>query len=173
MVPFDWRVLDRLGSIWRTYIDKGVRLSPEEHSLTVIVPATAAGATSPEQTLAFPMEGQFVWWGSAAVVIASDAGTIIIQTDNTTFELQPQLPTLLIRNGQNGRLYARHRKALATDDPSGFAPIASIAGTGSRPYILPFPVFFNPADFLVFQLFNGFAIPISLQFTLLGWKLTV
>lgn len=172
MVPFDWSVLDRLGSIWRTYVARGTRIAPEEHSVTLLVPTTASGAFSALQTMTFPMEGQFVWYGTEAVTVTA-AGAVVIQNDGTIYDLQPQAQMIRFRTGQNKKTFARHRITATATQFEGFAPVASICGTGQRPFILPFPVFFNPSDYLEIAFFNGGAVSVGLQLTLLGWKLTV
>lgn len=171
MVPFDWRILDRLGSIWRTYASKGVRLAPEEHSLTAIVPQTAAGAVSPLQTITMPMEGQFVWYGTSALMVNA-AG--VVQLTLNQFDRDgspPQSPMVLLRDGQNAKTFARHKNP-APSNLSGWVPVCNVTGIGVRPYLLPFPLFFNPADFLELSFYNGTSGPLGLQLTFLGWKLT-
>lgn len=170
MIPFDWRVLDRLSSVWRTYAARGTRLAPEEHSLTVIVPVTAVGATSALQTLTMPMEGQFVWYATAALMV-TQAGAVALTVDQYDDDgSPPQSPLLLIRNGQNGKLFAKPAPPDGT--LKGFVPVCNITGIGVRPFVLPFPVFFNPADYLEIQFRNGASVALGLQLTFLGWKLT-
>jgi hypothetical protein len=129
-----------------------------------------SGATSTPQTITFPTEGQFVWYGTIANVVSA-AGAILFGSDQFTFDQMPQGPMLLIREGQNGKTFARHAR-VAGGPQEGFAPVANICGTGQRPFLLPFPVFFNPSDFIEAQLFNGFSVTVGLQLTLIGWKLT-
>jgi len=171
MIPFDWRVLDRLGSIWRSYRNRGARIAPEEHSVTAVFPLLAAGSTSSVQTITFPDSSQFVWYASAAMILNA-AGVVQFQNDAAGDSLLPQAPMVLIRDGQNGKTYARSKRFVATRE-EGFAPVASICGTGERPFVLPFPITLNPSDFLELQFFNGFGpVAFSMHLTFLGWKLT-
>ena len=169
MQVFDEQIAERLTAIRRDYIARGIAVDMEQHNLTVDFGSINPNAISAAQTIRAPLEGQY-WifaWSIDYQTQAAPAAPLAIDPSQSSSYIG-------IRTGQNLKRLGKH--VIPQSGDAHWLPIATCFGTGTAPFVLPFPLMLQPNDYLILELASPAALAgrtILARLTTIGIKATL
>ena len=144
-----------MSRIAAAYARAGMRVSMAEHFIGLNFGTVTPGSISAPQSITFNREADFFWIGTSMGELLFDPNHY---SPNPWFDNDLSIKWEV---GQNGSLLGRHRTVAPSAD-TGWIPLQSVAGFGTRPHLWPFPMGFHAGDSLTGRIHNGGAAAVDM-----------